>query len=215
MEWLVVSNVVLWIGFVAMVLINLALARQIGVLYERVAPAGALMLNQQLHVGASAPELAVVTIEGSEEVIGGGAGTKSRLLFFLSPDCPICNELTPALKSAARSEADWVQVMLVSDDEAQDHAGYIARKGLTEFPYVISEQVGRTYGVSKLPYAVLIDDQGTIAAMGIINSREHLDSLFEAKEHKVASIQEYMSKRDPVRQVEPGKENNKAEADKA
>jgi hypothetical protein len=25
--------------------------------------------------------------------------------------------------------------------------------------------------------------------MGIVNSREHLESLFEAKEHKVASIQ--------------------------
>lgn len=214
MEWLVISNVVLWIGFIAMVLVNLALARQIGVLYERVAPAGALMLKQQLHVGAPAPELAVVTIDGSNEVIGT-AGTQSRLLFFLSPDCPICNELTPALKAAARSEADWVQVMLVSDDGSQDHAGYIARKGLSEFPYVVSEQVGRTYGVSKLPYGVLIDEKGTIAAMGIINSREHLDSLFEAKEHKVASIQEYMSKRDPVRHVEPGNENSKAEADKA
>ena len=28
--------------------------------------------------------------------------------------------------------------------------------------------------------------------MGMINSREHIDSLFEAKERKVASIQEFM-----------------------
>ena len=47
MDWLVVSNIVLWIGFLAMVVVNLALARQIGVLYERVAPAGALMMNQK------------------------------------------------------------------------------------------------------------------------------------------------------------------------
>ena len=60
--------------------------------------------------------------------------------------------------------------------------------------YVISEVLGRTYGVGKLPYAVLIDEQGKIASMGIVNSREHLESLFEAKEHQVASIQEYMSK---------------------
>jgi len=53
-DWLVVSNIVLWIGFIAMVLVNLALARQIGVLYERVAPAGALMMNQKLAVGAEA-----------------------------------------------------------------------------------------------------------------------------------------------------------------
>ena len=30
--------------------------------------------------------------------------------------------------------------------------------------------------------------------MGIINSREHLESMFEAKERGVASIQEYVEK---------------------
>ena len=59
MDLLLVSNIVLWIGFIAMVVVNLALARQIGVLYERVAPAGALMMNQTLSVGSPAPEMAV------------------------------------------------------------------------------------------------------------------------------------------------------------
>lgn len=205
MELLVISNIVLWLGFVAMVLVNLALARQIGVLYERVAPAGALMLNQKLKVGSPAPELAVETLDGRSEKIGGADRGKSQLLFFLSPDCPICNELTPALKSAARAEADWVELMLVSDGDEQDHAGYVKRKELAGFPYAVSEIAGKAFGVSKLPYGVLIDEQGTIASMGIINSREHLDSLFEAKERKVASIQDYMSKREAVHYVEADK----------
>jgi len=205
MDWLVVSNIVLWIGFVAMVLVNLALARQIGVLYERVAPAGALMMNQKLAVGAQAPELSVKTLEGSVEEVGR-RGDRSQLLFFLSPDCPVCNALTPALKSAARAESDWLRVVLASDGDDQDHRGYVERKGLQQFPYVVSELLGKTYGVSKLPYAVLIDEQGMIASMGIINSREHLDSLFEAKERKVASIQDYMSRRSgPVQYVETDK----------
>ncbi|HEY7776175.1 MAG TPA: methylamine dehydrogenase, partial [Kineobactrum sp.] len=164
MELLIASNIVLWIGFIAMVLVNLALARQIGVLYERVAPAGALMLNQKLRVGAAAPELAVATIDGKVATLGGKGDHKSRLLFFLSPDCPICNELTPALKSAARAEANWVDVTLVSDGDEQDHLGYIKRKELGGFAYVVSELVGKTYGVSKLPYGVLIDEHGVIAS---------------------------------------------------
>ena len=64
MDFLLVSNIVLWIGFLAMVVVNLALARQIGVLYERIAPAGALMMNQKLEVGARAPELAVPVLDG-------------------------------------------------------------------------------------------------------------------------------------------------------
>ena len=209
MDWLVVSNIALWVGFIAMVLVNLALARQIGVLYERVAPAGALMMNQKLAVGAAAPKLAVVTLDGGTEEIGTVVDGKSQLLFFLSPDCPVCNELTPALKSAARAESDWLRVVLASDGDEQDHRGYIERKGLQQFPYVVSELLGKTYGVAKLPYAVLIDEQGVIASMGIINSREHLDSLFEAKERKVASIQDYMSRRSEGQAVQY------VEADKA
>lgn len=205
MDALVVSNIALWIGFIVMVIVNLALARQIGVLYERVAPAGALMMNQKLAVGAEAPVLAVKTLEGDSIELGRTAGDKAQLLFFLSPDCPVCNELTPALKAAARSEAHWLRVVLASDGEEQDHRAYVERKGLQSFPYVVSELLGKTFGVSKLPYAVLVDEQGKIASMGIINSREHLDSLFEAKERKVASIQDYMKKRGAVQYVEADK----------
>ncbi len=203
MDLLLVSNIVLWIGFLAMVVVNLALARQIGVLYERVAPAGALMMNQKLEVGARAPELAVPVLDGGVLQVGTVSG-KSQLLFFLSPDCPVCNELTPALKSAAKAESDWLDVVLASDGE-QDHRSYIERKGLQGFPYVLSELLGKTYGVAKLPYAVLIDEAGIIASMGIINSREHLESLFEAKERKVASIQEYMNRKQAVQIVEADK----------
>jgi methylamine dehydrogenase accessory protein MauD len=205
MDWLVVSNIVLWIGFIAVVLVNFALARQIGVLYERVAPAGALMMNQKLAVGADAPVLPVTTLDGKSVQAGKPASGQSQLLFFLSPDCPVCNELTPALKSAARAEADWLDVVLASDGQEQNHRAYVERKGLQQFPYVVSELLGKTFGVSKLPYAVLIDERGKIASLGIINSREHLDSLFEAKERKVASIQDYMSKRGTVQYVEADK----------
>jgi len=204
MDLLVVSNIALWIGFLAMVVVNLALARQIGVLYERVAPAGALMMNQKLSVGDPAPELAVSALGGQVLEIGK-TQDKSQLLFFLSPDCPVCNELTPALKSAAKAESDWLDVVLASDGAELNHPAYVQRKGLQAFPYVVSEILGKTYGVAKLPYAVLIDEAGNIASMGIINSREHLESLFEAKERKVASIQDYMNRKQAVQYVEADK----------
>ena len=51
--WLVVAVVLLWCIVIALSLTVFALTRQIGVLYERVAPAGALMVNQALKVGDS------------------------------------------------------------------------------------------------------------------------------------------------------------------
>ena len=52
-----------------------------------------------------------------------------------------------------------------------------------------------TYQVEKLPFAVLLDDKGVLRAKGLTNNREHLESLFEAMEQGVASIQEFMQKR--------------------
>ncbi|MFT6287381.1 MAG: methylamine dehydrogenase accessory protein MauD [Halieaceae bacterium] len=205
MDWLVVSNIALWIGFVLLAVINLALLRQVGVLYERVAPAGALMVNQVQEVGNEAPPLSLQTITGTIEEIGGVRDGKSQLLFFVSPDCPVCGELTAVFKSAAAAESSWLHAVVASDGNEHDHPGYVARKGLESFPYVVSEILGKTYGVSKLPYAVLIDEQGKIASLGIVNSREHLESLFEAKERKVASIQEYMNKKTAVNYVEADK----------
>ena len=78
-------------------------------------------------------------------------------------------------------------------DTPAEHESYVEEQGLTQFDYAISEVVGRSYGVSKLPYAVLIDDRGVIASLGIVNSREHLESLFEADRLGVASIQDYLN----------------------
>tara|TARA_R110000868_G_scaffold159_2_gene1502 strand:+ start:56222 stop:56827 length:606 start_codon:yes stop_codon:yes gene_type:complete len=195
-EVLIISNVILWIAVIIMAVVIFALTRQVGVLFERVAPAGALAINQNLKVGQVAPELSLQTIDAQLQTVGGAAADgKSQLLFWVSPDCPICKTLLPALKSAAKAESDWINLVLASDGMELDHQAYIKQYELQAHPYIVSELLGKTYGVAKLPYAVVIDEQGNVASMGIINSREHLDSLFEAKERKVASIQDYLEQR--------------------
>lgn len=206
MSLLLLSNIVLWILVIVMGVVIFALTRQIGVLFERVAPAGALAMNQNLQVGESAPLLSLPSLNhGLVEVGAASAEGKSQLVFFASPDCPVCKTLLPALKSAAKKEAHWLNVVIGSDGKSQDHQGFVEQQGLQPFPYIVSEVLGKTYGVAKLPYAVLIDEAGSIAALGIVNSREHLDSLFEAKEHKVASIQDYMN--DPKHRVTPSSDS--------
>jgi hypothetical protein len=46
------------------------------------------------------------------------------------------------------------------------------------------------YQIGKLPYGVLIDEYGRVASHGLVNSREHLDSLFEAKELGIDSTRD-------------------------
>ena len=51
--------------------------------------------------------------------------------------------------------------------------------------------------IGKLPYAVLLDQQGRIRAKGLVNSREQLESLFTASELGVASVQDYLAPASP------------------
>ena len=195
MDFITVSNSALWIIVILQSIVIYALTRQVGVLFERVAPAGALAINQTIEVGAVAPNLALQSLASTLVDVGGKSkNNKSQLLFFVSPDCPVCKTLLPALKSAAKAEKSWIDLILASDGKQQDHGGFVKQYELSEYPYIVSELLGKSYGVAKLPYGVVIDEMGKIASMGIINSREHLDSLFEAKERNVASIQAYMQK---------------------
>jgi methylamine dehydrogenase accessory protein MauD len=193
-EALIISQALLAVLVFALGVVCLALARQIGVLHERIAPAGALAVNQRLKVGDSAPKLSLTAIDGaSVEVASGGM---NQLYFFLSPDCPICKTLLPVVQSIAHAERDWLNVILASDGgDPEKHRAFVDRENLGEFPYVLSEALGRSFGVGKLPYAVLVDGAGTIASLGLVNSREHFESLFEAKERGVASLQEFIARR--------------------
>jgi methylamine dehydrogenase accessory protein MauD len=135
----------------------------------------------------------VESLGGESFQVGGVNETgRSTLLFFLSPDCVVCKSLLPVVKSAATAESSWLDVVFASDGADQDHQGVVEEFSLQQ-PYILSEMLGRSYGISKLPYGVVIDEEGRVASMGILNSREHVESLFEAKERKVASIQEYMA----------------------
>ena len=189
-EALLVSNVVLWVLVLVLAGVVLALARQIGVLYERVAPAGALMTVRGPAVGETAPVVTAPDLRGGSIEVGGPG--RRTLLFFLSPTCPVCKTLLPVLRSIVRGERGALEVVLASDGPSEEHAAFVREEGLETFPYVLSPALGITYQVGKLPYAVLLDAAGVIRSKGLVNTREHLESLLEAEERGVASIQEYL-----------------------
>jgi len=85
-----------------------------------------------------------------------------------------------------------VNIVLASDGELAEHTRFAQKHDLARFPYVLSQELGLAYQIGKLPYAVLLDDTGTVRAKGLVNTREHLESLFEAKERGVASLQQFV-----------------------
>ena len=63
MTALIVANAILWVLVVVLAVVVLALVRQVGVLHERIAPAGALMISKGLKIGELAPTLALIDLE--------------------------------------------------------------------------------------------------------------------------------------------------------
>jgi len=197
MSTLLISHYMLWAIVVVLCFVVFALMRQIGVLHERVFPAGALMTRHGPQAGDPAPIDHLVAFDDSQ--IRLGDGLRSTLLLFVSPSCPICKTLLPIIKSVERAEANHhpLQVILASDgdspDEMRQHLEFITDHKLDKKYYVISKRLGLAFMVEKLPFATLIDKAGVIRAKGLVNSREHLESLFEAHERGVASLQEFLA----------------------
>jgi methylamine dehydrogenase accessory protein MauD len=197
MTALLVSHVILWLVVAVLCFVVFALMRQIGVLHERVFPAGALMTGRGPQAGEQTPIHDLVAFDDSR--ISLGDGIKSTLLLFVSPSCPVCKTLLPIVNSVEKSEAHKhpLQVILASDgDTAEDrrqHLQFISAHNLAKDHYVISKRLGLAFVVEKLPFATLIDKAGVIRAKGLVNSREHLESLFEAHEKGVASLQEFLA----------------------
>jgi methylamine dehydrogenase accessory protein MauD len=192
MDALTISVVLLWLAVLALGLMLWALSRQVGVLFERVAPMGALVTDAGPVVGQPSPIFDITGLQ-SEQVVIGGPQAKSTLLFFLAPTCPVCKKLIPILKHLSRDESAQLRVVLASDGEA-DHLQFMREQGLQAMPYLLSTDLGMSYRVSRLPYAVLIDREGLVRAKGLVNSREQLDSLLNAQDMNTPTIQQYLER---------------------
>lgn len=189
---LLVSQALSWLLIFGLAVALLALARQVGVLHMRVAPAGALAAQRGPGVGDAAPDLHLSTLDGEPIEIGGALhGAAMRLLMFVSAECPLCKNLIPAAKSFAKAER--VELVFVGDDDPAIQRRLIETQGLERYPFVNGPEAGRAFHVDKLPHAVLMDAAGTVLSRGLVNSREHLESLIIAHEMGLRSVQDYIN----------------------
>jgi hypothetical protein len=139
----------------------IALARQIGVLHLRLAPVGALEVDEEGPALGSAPEPRVARTPSGEGVTVGGPGER-RLVAFVSATCPICEQLAPSLPPAARAHGLVPQIVQDPDLEL-------------------------VYSVPGVPFIVVLDELGVARAKGTVNTLEQLDGLIDTAERRIRS----------------------------
>jgi hypothetical protein len=107
----------------------------------------------------------------------------------------VCKSLLPSLTLAASSKSEWLEIIIASDDAGPRHRAYVTAYGLENIPYVVSEPLGQALGVSALPHATVINENGRIVATSRVNSRAELERLIEPRAGSVASLQAFVEKR--------------------
>ena len=155
---------VLFVLNIGLVLTVLALARQIGVLFERVSPVGALTLDHGPKIGGPAPRLILQTLSGAFITVGDAAG-RGQLFFFLSPPVRSAKNCCRSCASLATAERDRWHVVLASDGDTDSTAPSGSAKNWP-CPTFFRQELGMTFQIGRLPYAVAIGPNGIVQRQG-------------------------------------------------
>jgi methylamine dehydrogenase accessory protein MauD len=178
--WWLASYLALWALVIALALLVLALARQIGTLHLRLGPRGALEVDEEGPPLGEAPEPADRRdLDGSPVSVGGPGDP--QLVLFVSPGCPVCREVLPSLPVAARVGGFAARIVIDADeDDARD-----APVGARDIPAVAAPELARSYRIPGTPYAVVLDRLGVVRAKGTVNNLEQLEGLVDTARRRL------------------------------
>lgn len=162
-------------NFVLLVLL-LGLAREVGVILTRMRPDTALPTSIGPELGTKVETFTLDGFAGEKRIIRPSKSAMN-LLLFISPTCPVCEELLPSLVTFAKSYKGYIHVSAISrhdDEKDRDRAAQLAKAGilLTSDP-----DLNARMGVSSYPFAILLDSDNVVTARGIVNSLEQIESL--------------------------------------
>ncbi len=162
--WWAAAFATQWLLLVALALVVVALARQVGTLHLRLGPRGALEIDTEGPALGEAPAPMPGTDARGSRVLVGGPGP-GRLVLFSSPTCPICEEIAPGIDVAA-SLAGMTSMVL--HDPALE----------------------RAYDVPGTPFLLVFDELGIVRAKGTVNNLEQVEGLVDLALRRIEEVPE-------------------------
>lgn len=147
-----------FVALLGLAVVVLSLARQVGILHERLAPAGMTRSAKNVEPGQALPALSLESISGTPVDLSDGPCA----VLFLSADCPICRSVLPAYEPGAAETgrtAYWVADGLPGPDGGlPDYRAYAAHRQLDPDRFLVSRELGMALGVRQLPMLALLDE---------------------------------------------------------
>ena len=169
-----VSYITLWLLVVPLVVLNLVLFRQLGIVVMGTARG----VNQSgIPAGRRLPKVGSVTIQGQDWSTESVKG-RPHLLIFGSPTCKECSAIMPDLERMRQTFG--VEPILLMFADMEQSTRYVQRHQLNVEVVLASQEVGSKLDVEVTPFGYGVDSQGIIRAKSLINSRTHLEVLARA-----------------------------------
>jgi methylamine dehydrogenase accessory protein MauD len=149
---------------ITMALISIALWRENQTLRSRPGPRRMPFVTG-LPTGMPAPDVPLITLDGATVSLGDILGSgRPTALVQVSPKCGPCRALMPELSRWQEQLERQLAVVAISTGDPGDNRAFAEEHGLRTL-YLESElRVGDAYHVKPTPSAVLIDENGKIAA---------------------------------------------------
>lgn len=184
-----VSTIVTWVVVLAGVVVLLALLRIVGAIQRGAVESHAASNSRAVRVGGQAPPFQAVDANSGEFVRNEDfLGRKARLV-FVTPGCSECDGALSWLRQ------DWTHepVLLAICAKAGEARRAIELWRLQSFR-TLHETPERsfadTFGVPITPFAMLLDEIGTIVAAGPIIGRDDLTRIFAPAGDSVVALRE-------------------------
>jgi hypothetical protein len=159
--WLAIGLAVALAGLVALTVVVLALAREVGMLRLAADPRGAL---EVAHEGPEVGARTALAAHFGDALAPGRLG----LAVFSSEGCALCRALEPAVDAFGRDP----RVALRRFDEVRDAEAWTAAD------------------IPGSPFAVALDGDGTVLAKGTFNTGAQLESVLAAAERRLRGKQQ-------------------------
>lgn len=191
MTALICVNVLLTVVLLATLFVTWRLTCQVRQLFREIAPAGAL-------TGSKGPQPGDVCPSGPFRLLNGAAfspagSRETTLMLFVSATCPVSRKIIPIAQDFCRKE--HVDLVFAGDDAPEVQQRFVQQSGIKADHFVNDPTIGRVLEVDKLPAAFLLSSEGVILSRGLVNSREHLESLLNAWESGFTTVQDYITHR--------------------
>ncbi len=180
MTLLTIATAIQFIILIGLAIVVLSLARQVGILHERLNPAGMQRSRNEIQPGEAVPGGALSALSGASTELHG----RHSALLFVSAECPICKSVLPAFEdavSASGFEPLWVTDGLPGPSGQQpDYSRYANEQRLDEDRLIVSQQLGLTLGIQQIPALVLIDAEQKLIAREVLSGPRQVATIFAA-----------------------------------